>query len=206
MAYVFKPLMLEHYSHHFRQTGYKYTIGKLPIPAVKEHDDLYVLRTADFSNGKHVAKLALKVNRLVGMFLRAFTSRSSPFMLKLWVSYLRPKLEYASQIWNNSFGCPRLERIQRKFLKRIAGFRHLNYDVRLQRVGLRELTTRRQYHDIHYITRIISHFLLISLDDCGLRLVSNNTRGNSKRLVSLRPSSALISKSFSHRTCIQSME
>ena len=38
----------------------------------------------------------------------------------------------------------------------------------------------------------------ISLDDCGLRLVSNNTRDNSKRLVSLRPSSALISKSFSY--------
>ena len=105
-----------------RNTGYKYTIGNLPISAVKEHGDLGVLRTADFSNGKHVAKLALKVNRLLGMFLRAFTSRSSPFMLKLWVSYLRPKLEHASQIWNNSFGCPWLERIQRKFLKKNSRF------------------------------------------------------------------------------------
>ena len=29
-------------------TGYKYTIGNLPIPVVKELDDLGVLRTADF--------------------------------------------------------------------------------------------------------------------------------------------------------------
>ena len=60
--------------------------------------------------------------------------------IKLWVSYLRPKLD-ANKIWNNSFECLRLERIQRKFLKRMAGFRRLNYDVRLQRVGLSELTT-----------------------------------------------------------------
>ena len=139
-------------------TGYKYTIGNLPIHVVKELDDLGVLRTADFLYGEHVAKLALKVNCLVSMFLRAFTSRSSPFMLKIWVSNLRPKLEYASLIWDNSFGCPRLERIQCKFLKRIAGFCHLNYDVRLQQVGLHELTTRRQYHDILYIRKIISHF------------------------------------------------
>ena len=39
----------------------------------------------------------------------------------------------------------------------------------------------------------------ICLGDCGLRLVSNNPSCNSKRLVSLRPSSALISKSFSYR-------
>ena len=38
-----------------------------------------------------------------------------------------------------------------------------------------------------------------SLDECGLRLVSDNTRGYSKRLVSLRPSSAFKSKSFSYR-------
>ena len=39
----------------------------------------------------------------------------------------------------------------------------------------------------------------ISLDECGLRLVYDNTRGYSKRLVSLRPSSAFKSKSFSYR-------
>ena len=86
-------------------------LGNLPIPAVKEHSDLGLLRTADFSYGKHVTKLALKVNRLAGVFLCALTSCSSPSMLNLWVSYLRPKLKYTCQIWNNSFGCPRLGRI-----------------------------------------------------------------------------------------------
>ena len=58
----------------------------LPIPLVKEHDDLGVLRTANFLFSKHVAKLALKVNRLVGMFPRVFTSRSSPAMPDLCIS------------------------------------------------------------------------------------------------------------------------
>ena len=39
----------------------------------------------------------------------------------------------------------------------------------------------------------------IFLDDCGMRLVCNNTRENFKRLVSLRLLSALILKSFSYR-------
>ena len=37
--------------------GYGYTIGNLPIPAVKKHDDLGVLRIADFLYGKHDTKL-----------------------------------------------------------------------------------------------------------------------------------------------------
>ena len=36
----------------------------------------------------------------------------------------------------------------------------------------------------------------MSHDDCGLRLVSNNTRGNSKRLVSLRPSAFIYPNHF----------
>ena len=41
--------------------GYGYTMGNLPIFAVKEHNDLGMLRTADFSHGKYVAKLAIKL-------------------------------------------------------------------------------------------------------------------------------------------------
>ena len=119
--------------------GYGYTIDNLPIAAVKVHYNLGMLRTADFSYGKHVAQLALRINRLAGMFLRVlFTFRLSPFMLNIWISYFRLKLEYTCYIWNNSFGCSRLDRIQRKFLKTIAGFRHLNYDVRLKRVAPRQ--------------------------------------------------------------------
>ena len=46
----------------------------------------------------------------------------------------------------------------------------------------------------------MSQLMRMSLDDCGQRLVYNNTRGNSKRLVSLRPSSALISEYFYYHT------
>ena len=54
-------------------------------------------------------------------------------------------------------------------------------------------------YDILYIRKIVSHLKCISLDDCGLHLVSSNTCGNSKRLVSLQPSLALISKSCAYR-------
>ena len=81
----------------------------------------------------------------------------------------------------------------------MTSFYHFKYDVRLKRVGLRELHVRREYHDKLSIRKIMSHLMSISLDDCGLHLVSHSTSGNSKCLVSLRPSFVLISESFSYR-------
>jgi hypothetical protein len=101
-------------------------IGRTVIAKVENQMDLGIVCTINLSYSQHINELYNKVNRLTGMTLHAFECRSSPFMLMLWSVYLRPKLEYAAQVWNGSYNASCLESIQRKFTKKINGFHNLS--------------------------------------------------------------------------------
>ena len=64
---------------------------------------------------------------MADMMLRTFKCRSSAFMLLLWKMYLRPTLEYASQVWNDSYHALRLEHIE-GLQKKIDEFREVPYE------------------------------------------------------------------------------
>ena len=65
---------------HYRKKNpnHKYTIGSQEMISTVEHEDLGILRTADFVYSKHVAQLALKVNKLSGMNSRPLSQGHGP--------------------------------------------------------------------------------------------------------------------------------
>ena len=80
---------------------------------------------------------------MAGMMYHTFECRSSTFMLLLWKMYLRPILEYASQVWNDSYHAQRLGHIQRRFTKKIDELREVPYENRLSRLELPTLSMRK---------------------------------------------------------------
>ena len=60
--------------------------------------DLGVLRRKTFCYDKHAQKVALKATKLTGMMMKIFSSRESAFLRQLFVSYIRPTLEYAAPV------------------------------------------------------------------------------------------------------------
>ena len=59
--------------------------------------DLGVMRDRSFSYDVHIRNVALKSIRLVCivcMVLKAFSTRSVEFMVKIFAAYIRPVLEY----------------------------------------------------------------------------------------------------------------
>ena len=68
----------------------------------------------------------------------------------MYKSYVRPVLEYASQVWSASgvtLSCS-LERVQRKFTKRLRGAFGLDYELRLVSFILPTFKTRQLFHDM----------------------------------------------------------
>ena len=85
----------------------------------------------------------------------------SAFLASLFILYVRPTLEYASQVW-----CPHLkldighiERVQRSFTKRMPALLGLSYDERLRALGIESLEHRRIYLDLVFFYKIV-HGLL----------------------------------------------
>ena len=186
-----------------KNPNHKYTIGSQEMISSVEHEDLSILRTADFVYSKHVAQLALKVNKLSGMMFKAFESRSWPFMQTLWQHHLRPKLECASQVWNTALGCAAIERVQRRYTKRMSGLRHVEYEERLERLELPSLSTRRDKVDLIFIHKLLNGKFDINTTEFDIQKTAGVTRDNGCNIVVKRPFTSTIAKSFTHRIASQ---
>ena len=77
------------------------TVDGTPLTIVTEYKCLGVTIASDLSWSSHIANVCTKSRRLTGMIYRRFyTNCSSHTLLKLYVSYVRPHLEYCSPVWN----------------------------------------------------------------------------------------------------------
>ena len=154
-------LIKSYYFHYGKSfVGHDYKLDDAAIIIVNDQLDLGVLRSSKtLSYKNHIDALYRKVNRMTGLMLRTFECRTSTFMLLLWKTYLRPILEYASQVWNDSYHAQRLEKIQRTFTKEIGGVREVPYENRLSRLELPTLSMRRLYLDLKFTHKLLKNKL-----------------------------------------------
>ena len=183
-----------HFGSHNPMREYMFN-GSLLIAV----DDLGILRTKKFSYSKRVEKTVAKVSWLCGMFCVVFTSRSKEFKRHLWVSYLRPKLEYGCQVRQNSCRCYKLERIQRRFTKCMPTLNTLSYEDRLNELRLPSLHNSREFVNIIFLHKLFKGQLKIQLTVLLIRKVSSCTRSNSVDVTTRCPKTATIQRSFCFR-------
>ena len=75
------------------------TVDGTPLTIVAEYKYLGVTIASDLSWSSHIANVCTKSRRLTGMIYRRFyTNCNSHTLLKLYVSYVRPHLEYCSPV------------------------------------------------------------------------------------------------------------
>jgi len=77
-------------------------------------------------------------------------SRHPALVRKVPITYIRPTLEFNSNIWNptKKYLIDKLENIKRRFTKRVPSLPHLSYMERLSALGLEPLELRRLKFDL----------------------------------------------------------
>jgi len=65
----------------------------------------------------HVAHLAVKGYRMTNLILKCFKLRDSSCLVRAFITYVRPRLEYCSVAWNSLLvkNIEELEKVQRRF-------------------------------------------------------------------------------------------
>ena len=131
--------MCIHYGLHNKKRSY--SINGTTIKNTDQYADFGVTRTSNFHYKVHVDTLCLKAARLSGMVARLFSTRRRKFLMKLFLIYIQPSLEYASIIWNpREIGANmQLERVQRRFTCRLFGWSTPSYKDRLALLGVPSL-------------------------------------------------------------------
>ena len=103
---------------------------------------LGITLTSDLSWLPHISNCCKKTRKLVGLFYRRFYQHaSSSTMLRLYCSFIRPHLEYASIVWNPSVKLEvhKLEDVQKFALRVCLKSWGTNYDDLLSNSNLPSL-------------------------------------------------------------------
>ena len=177
-----------HYGNHNPQ--FSFDNNDDIINSCPECTDLGVTRSADFSYRQHINKICLKASRLSAMLLRVFVSRYKATLMRLLNSYVSPtELGLRAQ----------LERIQRRFTRRLFGQGSPDYETRLCELGVISLAARRDYIDLMLAFKLLHGLLGADVDRLKIAINHNKTRGYGKNIVVNRARRAYVGKSFTYR-------
>ena len=134
-----------------------YSFNGAPIVCVTSVRDLGVDIDSGLTFDSHINKMLAKAYSRVGSLFRGFSTRNVNVLRQAYITYIRPLLEYASNVW-----CPYLlkhinaiEKVQRNFSKRIPALRKLSYQERLALLDLETLEYRRLKADLALYYKIM---------------------------------------------------
>ena len=90
----------------------------------------------DLKFTSHVNQIVMKANRVLGTIKRTFISRDANTIRLLYVTLVRPILDYASTVWNPHLmkNIRKLEAVQRRATKLIPSFYNMSYSERLHKL------------------------------------------------------------------------
>ena len=123
----------------------------VPIQFVEHHKHLGLTLSSNCKWHEHINNLIQKSSKILGMMKKIKFSVKRKTLNQIYVSFLRPILEYASSVWD---GCTNyeketLEKIQHEAARIVTGLtRSVAISKLYDEVGWPSLENRRKYHKL----------------------------------------------------------
>ena len=178
-----------------------YTVNEIEIQSSPNVRDLGVYISENLSFKFHIAEMTSNASNFASWLLRTFRSRSKEVMLLLLKTFIIPRLEYASVVWNpTKIGeIQMIEGVQRSFTHKIENMENLDYWQRLEQLDLYSLQRRRERFLIIHTQKIYNG---LAPNDLGLQFHEHPRLGTQCKRLKLNGTSAhvktLRSNFFSH--------
>ena len=182
-------------------TDRKYYIDCTELSAHLQCKDLGITVTNDLVPQYHINEIVSKAHRRANSILRCFATRDNDLFVRAFMVYVRPILEYNSVVWSPSLirDIDQIEKVQRRFTKRLFGMRHLTYEARLQQLCLTRLELRRLHLDLLFCYRIVFGLVSVKCEDFFEFASVMTTRGHAYKLYKPRCTSAVRYNFFTER-------
>ena len=117
---------------------------------VFEEKDLGVHIDSELKFDDHISNKINKANALVGLIRRSFSHLDGKMFKKLFITFVRPHLEYAQAVWQPHLVKHKkiIENVQIRATKLVDGLKELSYEDRLKELDLPTLEFRRARGDM----------------------------------------------------------
>ena len=161
-----------------------FSIDNKAVDVVTSVTDLGVTIDTKLKFSAHIQKITRKAHSRACLIIRCFESRNVSALISAYSVYVRPIVEYCSEVWNPCLikDINMLESVQRRFTKRLPGMRDLTYHQRLVALGLESLEMRRLRADLVFLYKIVFGHVKINLCDLFILNFSSNLRGHKFKL------------------------
>ena len=165
-----------------------FTINNLKIEKVEHFKYLGVWLSSNLTWNKHIEEICKSASKQTGMIYRKFYQNSSrETLLNLYISLIRPRLEYAAPVWDPSHQTftQAVEKVQRFALKMCLKNWSSTYEELLTDSKLPTLKDRRTLLKLSYLFQVMNGSF--SFPNAPLTLRQTRTLRNSEYLLLERP-------------------
>ena len=162
-----------------------YTLQGESIQWVSVYRDLGVTVDNKLKFHVHIRAVVGRAGGLMSNLLRSTKCRTANFMLRLFISHIRPTIDYCSTVWNTGYlGDIRLlESLQRRWTREIEGLGNQEYSTRLKSVGLYSVYGRLLRLDLLKVWKSFNSERETALSDIFTPNEGQVTRGHRFKLV-----------------------
>jgi hypothetical protein len=156
-----------------------YVLGNTVLDSVFEMKDLGITISNNLKFSYHINQKCIVAHKIACLIRRVFVTTDVNFLMQMFNTYVRPHLEYGSQVWNPYLtkDITNLENVQRRYTKRLANLRDIPYSNRLYILKQDSLESRRFFNDLFYLYKIFVGKVDINLYDFVDKNLSR-TRGS----------------------------
>ena len=137
-----------------------------------------MVRSAGGGYDLHTDYAASKAQRISAAMLRNINIPNHAIGWRLFQVYVQPCLQYGSNAWNpmHKGFSDVIESIQRRYTKRLRGFKSFSYQQRLQELGALSSMAYLVYSDMKFTFKVIKGLTPFTPADFGFTL-SKHSRG-----------------------------
>ena len=151
-----------------------YSLADSAVPVCESVKDLGIIVDCNLKFSVHICSIASRAHSRSCLIHKCFVSKDIDSLLRAYITYVRPLLEYASQAWSphSHSDIQKIEAVQRQFTKRLRGMKNLDYSARLAALNIDSLQKRRLHADLIFSYKII--FGLIDMKSSDYFTLNNN--------------------------------
>lgn len=180
---------------------FNYKIGDYELEWSTNPKDLGVTMDTGLNYKTHIANIVHTAHTRANLILKCFVTRDPAVLVKAFMAYVRPILEYCSPVWSpHLIGLIKsVEAVQRRFTKKLANLYDVPYISRLEALCLDSLEVRRIKSDLMMCFKIVHEQVCIDSSNFFIIAKLSRTRGHNYKLYKQQCCLDVRKYSFAHR-------